>query len=384
MRILAHTNAPYAPTGYGGQIRQLIPRMQALGHTVGVVANFGLSGATLNWNGVTIYGLREMQQNADVIGAYVKDFNADIVISLYDVWALPPDYRQRIGVPWAAMVPVDGAPVNKATCERLKSAEYVVSYSQFGDRELRKTGFAPHYCPHGIDVNVFKLGDKAAARKALGFPEDRWIIVTVAANKGYPARKGWPEMAMAYAKFHERHPESLWYCHTTKRPYGSGGEGIFFDKLIDAVGLPPGAMAFPDQGSLGVGVPDPEIARIYQAADVMLLASLGEGFGLPVLEAQLCGCPVIVQKAHSTAELCRYGLTIEPLQPMWLPQLNYWWSLPSVQRVYDALEAWHQAPDEMRERGPEIAQQIADEYNYDAVFERYWVPFLESVEATLW
>jgi len=358
--------------------------MQALGHTVSVVANFGLSGSTLNWNGVTIYGLREMQQNADVIGAYVRDFNADVVISLYDVWALPPDYRQRVGAPWVAMVPVDGAPLNQATIERLRSADYVVSYSHFGDAELKKAGFEPHYCPHGMDIETFKPGDKQQARQTLGFPEDRWIIVTVAANKGYPARKGWPEMAQAFARFNREHPESLWYCHTTKRPYGSGGEGIFFDSLIQACGIPPGAMAFPDQGALGIGVPDAEIARIYQAADVMLLASLGEGFGLPVLEAQLCGCPVIVQKAHSTAELCRYGLMIDPLQTMWLPQLNYWWALPSVERVEDALHAMYNAPDEVHETGREAAAGLVDEYGYDAVFERYWVPFLEHVEGTLW
>ena len=34
--------------------------------------------------------------------------------------------------------------------------------------------------------------------------------------------------------------------------------------------------------------------------------------------------------------------------------------------------------------GLQLAESLATEYGYDAVFERYWVPFLAEVEATLW
>ena len=64
MRILTHSNAPFVNTGYSGQVRQLLPRFQALGHEVAVVANFGVSGATLNWNGVPVYGLRSCNWNS--------------------------------------------------------------------------------------------------------------------------------------------------------------------------------------------------------------------------------------------------------------------------------------------------------------------------------
>lgn len=38
---------------------------------------------------------------------------------------------------------------------------------------------------------------------------------------------------------------------------------------------------------------DDEVVRLYQDADLLLFPSLQEGFGLPVLEAQACGCPVV-------------------------------------------------------------------------------------------
>lgn len=40
-------------------------------------------------------------------------------------------------------------------------------------------------------------------------------------------------------------------------------------------------------------VPDKGLAAIYQAVDVLLFASFAEGFGMPIIEAQACGIPVV-------------------------------------------------------------------------------------------
>ncbi len=42
---------------------------------------------------------------------------------------------------------------------------------------------------------------------------------------------------------------------------------------------------------------------LYNLADVYLYPSLYEGFGLPVLEAMQCGCPVIASNATSIPEV---------------------------------------------------------------------------------
>lgn len=386
MRWLIHSNSPYTFTGYAQQLRYFIPRLQQAGHQVAVCANFGLSGATLNWNNVSIYPLREQRQNADVVGAYVRHFGADVVLSLYDVWALPGDMRQRYSVPWIAMTPVDGAPLSQATGERLQTAEYIVAYSQFGKRQIEAAGFECDYIPHGIDTqHTYTQGDKRQAREQLGIPQDRYLVTVVAANKGYPARKAWPELMAGFAQFYRQHNDALLYCHTTKRPYGSAGEGIYFDPLRDILGIPRSALAFPDQGMMAVGVPDTEIAMIYQASDVFLLPSMGEGFGIPVIESQACGCPVITQAASSTEELTVNGVLIEPLQPMWLPQLGYFWQLPSIERIAGALETVYAWTDEERAENTTKGRAfIVEQYDYDVVWERYWIPFLNTVEETLW
>ena len=357
--------------------------MMEAGHEVAITANFGLSGASLNWNGIPIYGMRQQRQCADVVGSYCNHFGADVCITLYDVWSLPPDFRQRIPVPWIAMTPVDGAPLNKQTVRLLRDAEYVVAYSQFAFNLLEAAGFDVDYVPHGVDTKVFSPGDKVEARRELGFPEDRFIISTVAANKGFPPRKAWPEMLQAYRRFRANHPKSLYYLHTTKTPYGSGAEGIYFDVLRDELGLGGGALAFPDQGALAVGVPDDQIALIYRASDVMMLPSMGEGFGLPTVEAQACGCPVITQACSAMTELTRNGLALEPLQAMWIPQLEYWWQVPSVPMIAAALEviADRKEASVLPQDGIDFVRQ---NYDHDVVWEQYWKPFLARVESSLW
>jgi glycosyltransferase involved in cell wall biosynthesis len=50
------------------------------------------------------------------------------------------------------------------------------------------------------------------------------------------------------------------------------------------------------------GVPLEETARFYQAADVSVYPSLNETFGLPILEAMACGCPVVTSDTSAMPE----------------------------------------------------------------------------------
>ena len=50
------------------------------------------------------------------------------------------------------------------------------------------------------------------------------------------------------------------------------------------------------------GVPLEETAQFYQAADVCVYPSLNETFGLPILEAMACGCPVVTSDTSAMPE----------------------------------------------------------------------------------
>ena len=51
-------------------------------------------------------------------------------------------------------------------------------------------------------------------------------------------------------------------------------------------------------------VPTEDLVAIYNLATVLCLPSFSEGFGLTVLEAMACGCPVVAGKTSSLPEIC--------------------------------------------------------------------------------
>ncbi len=72
-------------------------------------------------------------------------------------------------------------------------------------------------------------------------------------------------------------------------------------------------------------VPDDDLPGIYKQAMIFVYPSLYEGFGIPVLEAMACGCPVITSNISSLPEVAgQAAVLIEPTDPgrlaeeMWL------------------------------------------------------------------
>jgi glycosyltransferase involved in cell wall biosynthesis len=50
-------------------------------------------------------------------------------------------------------------------------------------------------------------------------------------------------------------------------------------------------------------IPSEDLVGLYNAATLFVMPSVYEGFGLPILEAMSCGCPVVASKEGSLAEV---------------------------------------------------------------------------------
>jgi glycosyltransferase involved in cell wall biosynthesis len=57
-------------------------------------------------------------------------------------------------------------------------------------------------------------------------------------------------------------------------------------------------------------IPAPDLAQLFRHARAFIMPSLYEGFGLPVVEAMACGCPVIASNAGSLPEVAGQGAQI--------------------------------------------------------------------------
>jgi glycosyltransferase involved in cell wall biosynthesis len=64
-------------------------------------------------------------------------------------------------------------------------------------------------------------------------------------------------------------------------------------------------------------VEDADLVALYNLADCYLYPSVYEGFGLPILEAQACGCPVITSNRSSCPEVAGdAALIVDPESPV--------------------------------------------------------------------
>lgn len=74
---------------------------------------------------------------------------------------------------------------------------------------------------------------------------------------------------------------------------GSGWKNSSIRNIIEA-------KDFPRESTIFCGfVPNEELVKLYHLAQCFVSASLNEGFGMPQLEALLCGCPIVT--AHNSA-----------------------------------------------------------------------------------
>lgn len=380
MKLLWASNAPWCPTGYGTQTNQVTARMKRAGVDVAVAANFGISSRVVDHNGIRVYPHGWESASNDIIPAWSIHHFAGApgwLVTLTDVWTLKsPEYTTMNMACWT---PIDHTPAPVAIVSFFrKTGAIPIAMSRHGQRELEAAGLEALYAPHGIDTRTYRPIPQDAARAASGLPAGKFIVGMVANNKGrYPVRKSFPEAFLAFSVLHKAHPDALLYVHAEKT---GAAQGVDLEVLAAECGIDPTALVFADQAQMRLGIDDDEMAHLYSSFDVLLAPSRGEGFGIPVVEAQACGVPVIVTNATAQPELLGAGWLVGG-QPEWDPDQCAWWTAPSVADLVVALSSAYEARGDRGIR--DKARKFAEKYDADTVFRDYWVPILKRLQDRL-
>jgi glycosyltransferase involved in cell wall biosynthesis len=378
MKLLWASNAGFVGTGYGQQTALVTQSLKADGHDVAVMANYGLQGTKLEWQGIPILPAGYDVWGNDVIGGHARTHFGDDrgwVITLFDVWvAKGPSWKELDVASW---VPVDHIPTPPKVVTYFNVTGAVpIAMSQFGQRMLANADLDALYAPHGVDTTTFRPDDfeinGMTPREAFGIPEDAHVVLMNAANKGnHKIRKGFPQAFAAFGLFVKEHPDAVLFMHTEK--YGMA-DGVQLDRLAEACGIPAKNIMFTDQYAYRCGLTPELLAAMYNAADVLLAPSMGEGFGIPVIEAQACGVPVIVSDFSAQPELVGSGWLVDGT-PDWDEAQASWLHLPNPGGILDALRESYNG-----EGVPERARAHALGYDHDLIFDTHWRPIIAELE----
>jgi glycosyltransferase involved in cell wall biosynthesis len=386
------SNSPYLPTGYGIQAGYLVDRLKRDGVDVAALSNFGLDGT----NNVlkTPYG--EIPHYARGFEPYSNDVIAmnhahhtsnankasktalkDVLVTLYDVWVFKGKAYDSINQ-IASWTPLDHITIPPDVLKWLQKSNVLpIAMSPHGKRQMEENGLECEYVPHAVDTKVMKptaTVNGVNTRKFMGVEEDDFIVGMNAANKasGMLHRKAFAENIMAFSIFAKNRPDAKLYLHTD--PFGGAG-GWNLLNLCESLGLRQEQVIFPDVADYRYGISQEVLAGFYTAMDVMLTPSFGEGFGVPTIEAQSCGTPVIGSNWAATPDLVSEDCYLVDGQPAWDAGQNAWWQTPSIPAITNALEAAYAKKGQKSQKSIDFARQ----FDVDTVWSNQWLPLWKKL-----
>jgi len=211
--------------------------------------------------------------------------------------------------------------------------------------------------PHGVPLGVYESDQREQALKA--FPQIRGKQILLSVGRIDPVKnQGWLiEQAPAIFQKHPRAMLVLAGACTDE------GYGEMMRKRIEKLGLQ-------ERVLLTGGLPpdDPRLIGLFQEAEVLLLPSKSETFGLVVLEAWATGTMVLSTRTSGAGALVRDG------QNGWLFDLDK----PEVfhQSLAQALSKSDAARRMLRRGGDEVHTQ----YNISALAARMKALYEELIE----
>ncbi|MFH1884609.1 MAG: glycosyltransferase [Planctomycetota bacterium] len=221
---------------------------------------------------------------AGVIGIMLgRAYNKPCIITIHGADTTPSEIRRR--------------DVRRILLFSLHNADHVITVSNKLRQEVINLGIRPSsvtVIPNGVDFSVFKHSQNYPIGTIEKPPETKLIITVANLNKS----KGHAPVLDSLAQVIRRRPD--W-----KMRYiiiGTGSYEMVLRAKVKELGL---ADVVCFQGY----VPNEQLATYYQAADLFVLPSWSEGFGIVYLESLAMGTPVIACQGQGPTDFVIDGVT---------------------------------------------------------------------------
>ncbi|MBN2321713.1 MAG: glycosyltransferase family 4 protein [Acidobacteria bacterium] len=253
--------------------------------------------------GMPLYGYFMAASLLPAVKKLRKEFDFDVIDSHY---VYPDGFASAIigkDVKKPVIITARGSDINLFQCFRtirplltrcLNKADRVVTVSRAlkdSILDLKVPSEKIHVIPNGVDSKKFHPIPQTEARKALGLPIEKKIILSVG---GLVELKGFDILIRAMRILRDVHERQDLYLVIA----GYGKEQSRLEKLIRSMNLTASVRL--------VGVmPHQKLFQLYSAADLFCLASSREGWPNVILESLACGTPVIATNVGGIPEIIR-------------------------------------------------------------------------------
>lgn len=314
LRVLAVGHGA-AATGFARVLDSVIERLSDAYEFHHLATNHRADRIDGNW---PIYGNpdRRDANDLDRLGELIQRLRPHVVLILNDLWFCCVHAHRLQNMPdrpaLIAYCPVDGILTRPELYSSLGVFDQVVAYTQFGKDQLERISDLDRplssanpieIIPHGVDTDLFfplqpddLLNRDLAKRQFFGDRAAEAGFVVLNAAKHDP-RKRMDLTIEGFARFARNKPRDVkLYLHTGATFAGpdirvlAERAGVL-DRLLSTEGW------LEDHPAIG----DERLNLLYNATDVGINTSMGEGWGLISFEHAATGAPQIVP-AHSACE----------------------------------------------------------------------------------
>jgi len=198
-------------------------------------------------------------------------------------------------------------------------------------------------------------------------------------NSNHGPRKNIPALLKAFAMFVNRErispDECILLLHTYVHKDVHNPTGYELPYIWQYLGIE-GYVKHTNPMEYLIGFTEEEMAMLYNCADVFILPSCGEGFGIPLVESMACGLPVIGTEFSSIPEIIRgAGLTVRVAEYICWDRTLGWAAVIDTEDLAEK-HAKLYYDERLREKLGRAGIRRAKLYEWDRIVERFLKPAL--------
>lgn len=316
MKILIYGDHYKFTSGYAREIRDILPHLEKK-HEVRLVS--------LDYNGYPLDRERYVYHTktpdvkdryaVEVLHYALDEFKPDIVLTVQDFWTLPK-ISFALAHPgnwkWVHWGTLDGDPLDFYSRASLDWIHYCFFQSHFAAIEVKSVNpkVIGEVVYPSVDPKIFHQLDKEKVRSEFKLDDFTVFICNARGQQ----RKNVPVLLDAFKQVIEHNPQVALILPSgiTRTKTDDGHmDGYDLDRFIMELDI--SAHIFLPRNMQGGPIDDNSLNLQYNLSDINILPSLGEGFGLPFIEAGINHVPSIGVNHSAVREVVRNrGMLVEP------------------------------------------------------------------------